>query len=54
MQITALKHFQNTWSKYCTEAYSEPCHTSEMGRFAKIINDFQLLTVFTKSSILND
>ena len=26
------------------EAYSEPCQTSKMERFAKIINDFQPVT----------
>ena len=35
------------------EAYSEPCQTSKMERFAKIINSFQPLTTFAKRSILD-
>ena len=43
---------------YCmpkSETYSEPCHTSNMERFVKIVNGFQLktLTIFTKHSILD-
>ena len=34
------------------EAYSEPCQTSKMEHFAKIVNAFQLLTIFAKHSIL--
>ena len=36
------------------EAYSEPNRTSKMGHFAKIVNGFQSLTIFAKSSILDD
>ena len=32
--------------------YSEPSSTSKMMLFAKIVNDFQTLTIFAKSSIL--
>ena len=32
-------------------AYSEPCQTFEMERFATIITGFQSLTIFTKRSI---
>ena len=32
---------------------SEPCQTSKMGRFMKIVNGFQRLTVSTKRSILD-
>ena len=35
-----------------SEAYQEPCQTSKMKVFAKIVNEFSSLTVFTKSSIL--
>ena len=34
-----------------TEAYSEPCKTSEMEYFAKIFRGFWLLIIFTKRSI---
>ena len=36
-----------------TELYSEPCLTSKMESFAKIVNDLQLLTILEKISILN-
>ena len=35
------------------EAYSEPCHTSEMKNFAKIVNSFKPLTIFAKRSTLD-
>ena len=35
-----------------TEAYSEPSRTFTMKFFAKIVNGFQALTIFGKSSIL--
>ena len=35
------------------EAYSQPCQTSKIERFVKIINSFTPLTVFTKRSILD-
>ena len=34
------------------KVYSEPCQTSKVTRFAKMVNDFQPLTVFAKHSIL--
>ena len=34
------------------KVYSEPCQTSKVTRFAKMVNDFQPLTVFAKRSIL--
>ena len=34
------------------KAFWEPCQTSELGLFVKIFNDFQLLPIFAKSSIL--
>ena len=33
--------------------YSEPCQTSEIELFGNIINGFQMVTIFAKSSILN-
>ena len=37
-----------------TKAYLEPCQTSQMELFLKIVGGFQLLSVFTKSSILTN
>ena len=37
----------------CEEAYSEPCQTSKMNYFAKIVNGFQPLTNIAKLSILD-
>ena len=34
------------------KVYSGPCQTSKVTRFAKMVNDFQPLTVFAKRSIL--
>ena len=36
-----------------SEAYSEPCQTSKMEVFTKIVNGFSFLTIFAKSSILD-
>ena len=36
-----------------SEAYSEPYQTSKMERLAKIVKDFQVLTIFSKFSILD-
>lgn len=42
---------------YCggmtSEAYSDPCQTFTMKRFAKIVDSFQLLHIFTKSAIFD-
>ena len=38
---------------YSAEAYSEPFKASKMKLFVKIVNDFQSLTIFAKSSILD-
>ena len=38
---------------YVTETYSEPCQTSKMECFEKIVNDFQLLIIFEKCLILD-
>ena len=35
------------------EVYSRPSRTSTMELFAQIVKDFQLLTIFIKSSILD-
>ena len=42
--------FQNNCSP---EAYSEPCQTSTMKCFAKMVNGWKLLTIFAKHSILD-
>ena len=39
-------------SQVCTEGYSEPCRSSKMELFARIVNGFQPLTFFAKNSIL--
>ena len=36
-----------------TKAHSKPCQTSKMELSAKIVNGFQSLTIFAKSSILD-
>ena len=36
-----------------SEAYADPCQTSKMECFAKIVNDFQLLTISVKRFILD-
>ena len=36
-----------------SEAYSEPCQTSKMDRFAKMVRSFYPLTIFVKRSILD-
>ena len=36
-----------------TEAYSKPSQTSTMRLFWKLVNDYQQLTTFAKSSILD-
>ena len=55
-----MKHnFNEWWGTSCvkyqvdkyTEVHSEPCQTSKMELFVKIINGFYPLTIFTKSSI---
>ena len=35
------------------EVYSEPCQTSKIEHFVKIVNDFQPLSIFVKRSILD-
>ena len=36
-----------------TQANSESCQTSKMGRFAKIAKNYKLCTIYAKSSILD-
>ena len=36
-----------------SKAYSEPCQISKMEFSAKIVNGFQLLTIFAKNSMLD-
>ena len=36
-----------------SEAYAEPCQTSKMELFTEIVNGFEPLTIFAKSSILH-
>ena len=36
-----------------TEAYSDPCQTSKMENFAKIVDGFQPLPIFAKRSIID-
>ena len=40
------------WGQW-SETYSEPCQTSKVECFAKIVNGFYMLTVFTIGSILD-
>ena len=48
----------STWSNESTyksiqipDAHSEPCQTSKMELFGKMVRDFQSLTIFEKSSM---
>ena len=46
--MSSLNNIATSALKLVSEAYSEPCQTSKMERFAKIIIGFQSLTIFTK------
>ena len=46
------KNIENS-SKVRPEAYSEPCQTSKMKLFVKIVNGRKSLTLFAKSPILD-
>ena len=47
-------HFlPNYYAEQLLEVYSDSCQISKMKRFAKIINSFKPLTIFTKHSILD-
>ena len=43
---------QNTFVEKISEVYSKHCQTFKMEIFAKIVNGFQPLTFFAKSSIV--
>ena len=36
-----------------TDVYSQPCQTSKMENFVKIVNGYKPLTIFAKPSILD-
>ena len=42
-----------SFNKYRLEAFSEHYQTSKIKLFAKMVKDFQPLTIFTKRCILN-
>ena len=46
-------NFRYSCKLVISEAYSEPCQTSKMERFEKIVNSFHLLTVFAKRFIVD-
>ena len=49
--VPLLKPWQNNLSD--PEAYPEPCQTSKMDCFVKIVNGLNLLTFFVRHSILD-
>ena len=51
MHILIAASLQSTLQ--VTELHSEPCLTSKMESFAKMVNGLQLLTILEKISILN-
>ena len=51
--VHLLLKLKNEGEEYLTKVYSEPCQTSEIIFFVKIVNGFQPLTIFAKRSILN-
>ena len=46
------KYPKQNMEKQNLEAYLEPCQTSKMELFAKIVNDWKPLSIFAKRSIL--
>ena len=50
-RLSVLKPRQNNLSD--PEAYSEPCQTSKMDCFVKIVNSLNVLTFFLRHSILD-
>ena len=50
-RVSLLKPWQNYLSD--PEAYPEPCQTSKMDCFVKIVNGLNLLTFFVRHSILD-
>ena len=53
LDINSFKSLQTLPLIQLTEVYSEPCHTSKMEHFAKIVNGFQPLTILVKGSVLD-
>ena len=51
--LQRLRIIRNNYLIMFSEALSEPCETSNMEYFAKIVNDMQSLTFFAKPSILD-
>ena len=49
--VSLLKLWQNNLSD--AEAYAEPCQTSKMDCFVKIVNGLNLLRLFVRHSILD-
>ena len=47
-----IDKFKLKWSQM-RQTFSEPCQTSEMRRFTKIVNSFYSLTISAKHSILD-
>ena len=62
MKLIVEKHLAFTITHICLiksrcvikRQYSKPCQTSKTERFAKVINDFQPLTIFAKLSVLDN
>ena len=48
MQVVRSQH-----ERHQSEVHSEPSQTFKMKRLVKIVNGFQTLTIFARSSILN-
>ena len=48
MQLLKNSYIQDCWYG---EVYPDPSQTSKMTIFEKLVNDFQLLTIFDKDSI---
>ena len=48
-----LNNLKNIWTVNL-ETYSEPCQTSKVELFAKMLNSFWLLTIFSKCSMVDD
>ena len=48
-----MVEIMNVLPMRATEAHLEPCQTSKMDHFAKIVNSFQPLTILAKRFIFN-
>ena len=53
--VAVKRRIKNPGEMICcsTKAYQEPCQTSKMKRFVKIVYGFQPLTIFTRHSMLD-